>query len=652
MNARLCAVLLFVCGLLAACGGPAGAGGGKSAQGGGSGGSSKGGSGSSGTISSIQISPNSTAIATGATQQFSATAHMSDGSTKDVTGSVQWASSDTSVATINAGGRATAGAPGVATITATSGVVKASATLTVSSAAANLSSIVITPANPTVPVNTAQQLTATGNYSDGSSADITGLVTWGSNSNSIAMVSTSGLLTGKSAGTTGISATLGTVSGTTQATVSAPTVVSIAVTPVGLTLAIGINQQYVATATYSDGSSADLTNGVTWSSSDTNTATINSSGLATTVAAGQVTITATLGALSDQSTLTIVAAHLSSISVTPSVVSIAVGTTQQFTATGSFDDGSTQLLQNVTWSSSSNSATVNSSGLAIGVSTGTATITATSGSVSGTASLTVTGASLVSIAVAPANSTMAPDTTKQFTATGTFSDSSTQDVSAVVVWTSSSPAHATITSQGLATGLTAGATTITATYGSISGSTGLTVSNVSLVSITVSPANPRINAGTLIKFTATGTFSDGSVATNLSGVSWKSQHPNIASVRATGIAHGKKSGSVTITASAFGISGTTTLTVGTGTLVSIVVTPANPTAAAGGTQQFTATGTFSDSSTQDITLNSHWSSSSSSVATIANAPSLAGLGNCKAAGSTNITANSGGITGSTGLTVQ
>ena len=652
MNARLCAVLLFVCGLLAACGGPAGAGGGKSAQGGGSGGSSKGGSGSSGTISSIQISPNSTAIATGATQQFSATAHMSDGSTKDVTGSVQWASSDTSVATINAGGRATAGAPGVATITATSGVVKASATLTVSSAAANLSSIVITPANPTVPVNTAQQLTATGNYSDGSSADITGLVTWGSNSNSIAMVSTSGLLTGKSAGTTGISATLGTVSGTTQATVSAPTVVSIAVTPVGLTLAIGINQQYVATATYSDGSSADLTNGVTWSSSDTNTATINSSGLATTVAAGQVTITATLGALSDQSTLTIVAAHLSSISVTPSVVSIAVGTTQQFTATGSFDDGSTQLLQNVTWSSSSNSATVNSSGLAIGVSTGTATITATSGSVSGTASLTVTGASLVSIAVAPANSTMAPDTTKQFTATGTFSDSSTQDVSAVVVWTSSSPANATINSQGLATGLTAGTTTVTATYGTIKGSTGLTVSNISLVSITVSPANPRINAGTLIKFTATGTFSDGSVATNLSGVSWKSQHPNIASVRSSGIAHGKKGGSVTITASAFGVSGTTTLTVGTGTLVFIAVTPANPDVAAGGTQQFTATGTFSDASTQDVTLNSHWSSSSSSVATIANAPSVAALAHCNAPGITNITANSGGITASTGLTVH
>jgi len=650
MKARRCTVIFFLCGLLTGCGAAAGSGGQKGMQGGGSGGASKGGS--STTISAIQISPNSTAIAAGANLQFHATAHMTDASTKDVTSSVQWASLNTNVATIDAAGRATGATPGVAIITASSGSVTGSATLTISSAAANLSSVVITPANPSVPVNTAQQLTAIGNYSDGSSADITGLVTWASNSTSVAVVSAGGLVTGKAAGKAGISATLGTVSGTTQVTVTAPTIVSIAITPVGLTLGIGINQQYVATATYSDGSSADLTSGVTWGSSDSNTATINASGLATTVAAGQVTITATLGALSDQSVLTVVAAHLSSISVTPSPISIAAGTTQQFTAIGSFDDGSTQLLQNVTWSSSSNSATISSSGLAVGIRTGTATITATSGSVSGTASLTVTGATLVSIAVTPANSTMAPDTTTQFTATATLSDSSTQDVSTVVVWTSSSPAHATINAQGLATGLAAGTTTITATYGAISGSTGLTVSNVSLVSITVSPANPRINAGTSIKFIATGTFSDGSVATNLSGVSWKSQHPNVASIRSSGIAHGKKSGSVTITARAFGVSGTTTLTVGTGTLVFVAVTPSNPSVAAGNTQQFTATGTFSDGSTQDITLNSHWSSSSASVATIANAPSVAGLAHGNAPGIVAITANSGGVTGSTGLTVQ
>src|SRR5207302_2761478 len=115
----------------------------------------------------------------------------------------------------------------------------------------------------------------------------------------------------------------------------------------------------------------------------------------------------------------------------------------------------------------------------------------------------------------------------------------------------------------------------------------------------ISPANPRIARGTSMKFSATGTFSDGSTATNLSGVSWKSSKPNIASIRGSGLTHGKKGGTVTISASASGVTGTTTLTVGTGTLVSLVLTPSAPTAAAGTTQLFVATGTFSDGSTQD-----------------------------------------------------
>jgi hypothetical protein len=247
---------------------------------------------------------------------------------------------------------------------------------------------------------------------------------------------------------------------------------------------------------------------------------------------------------------------------------------------------------------------------------------------------------------------MAIGTTKQFTATGTFSDASTQDITSTVVWTSSNPVAATINAQGLATSSVNGSTTIAAGLGAITGSTTLTVTTVHLVSITVSPATPRISKGTSIKFTATGTFSDSSIATNLSGVSWKSSKPNLASIRSTGIAHGKKSGTVTITASSSGVSGATTLTIGTGTLVSVALTPAAPTAAAGGTQQFVATGTFSDASTQDISLNSHWSSSHATVATIANAPSVAGLAHCVAAGTSSIGVNSGGITGSTVLTVQ
>jgi trimeric autotransporter adhesin len=428
---------------------------------------------------------------------------------------------------------------------------------------------------------------------------------------------------------------------------------SLSVTPVGQTQGIGISQQYTATATYSDGSSADLSAGVAWSSSDTSIATVSAAGVVTTVAAGTANIIATIGALTDSSTLTVVPAHLTSIAVTPATQSIAAGTTLQFSAVGSFDDGSTQLLTNLTWSSSSTSVmTITSGGVGIGVGPGTSTITAASGSVSGTASLTVTGATLVSIAVTPAGSSMAVGTTKQFAAVGTFSDSSTQDVTSSVVWISSNPGAVTIDAQGIASSVANGTTTIKAAFGLISGTTGLTVTTAHLVSIAITPATPRIAKGTLIRFTATGTFSDGSVATNLSGVSWRSSKPNLASIRSTGIAHGKKGGTVTISASSSGITGTTTLTIGTGTLVSIAITPVTPTASAGTVQLFTATGTFSDASTQDVTLNSHWSSSHATVATMANAPSVAGAANCIAAGTTTIGANSGGIAGSTVLPVQ
>jgi hypothetical protein len=123
-------------------------------------------------------------------------------------------------------------------------------------------------------------------------------------------------------------------------------------------------------------------------------------------------------------------------------------------------------------------------------------------------------------------------------------------------------------------------------------------------------------------------------------------------MRGNGVVFGKKSGSATITAAVGSVKGTTVLTVGSGTLSSIAITPVNPTVLTGATQQFTATGAYSDGTHQDLTSNVHWSSSHASVATIANAPSVGGLATTVGAGSTVIGANSGGVTSSTTLTVQ
>src|SRR5580698_9772176 len=141
---------------------------------------------------------------------------------------------------------------------------------------------------------------------------------------------------------------------------------------------------------------------------------------------------------------------LLSITVSPTTASIAAGTTQQFTATGHYLGGSTaDLTSSVTWTSSlTSAATVSSTGLATGVATGATTVTATSGLILGTAALTVTPAVLVSISVSPLTASIAAGRTQQFTATGTYSDLSTANLTDSVTWSSSLTGTATVSSTG------------------------------------------------------------------------------------------------------------------------------------------------------------------------------------------------------------
>src|SRR5208282_3344246 len=250
-------------------------------------------------------------------------------------------------------------------------------------------------------------------------------------------------------------------------------------------------------------------------------------------------------------------------------------------------------------------------------------------------------ATLTSIVVTPANSSIAAGATQQFTATGDYSDGSQQNLTNSVTWNSSSTAVATISSSGMATGVATGSTTIQATSGSINGSTGLTVTPPpTLVSIAVTPANSSVAAERTLQFTATGTYSDGSQQNLTSSVSWTSTNTAAATISTTGLATGVATGSTTIQAASGSINGSTGLTVTPApTLVSIAVTPANPSIASGATQQFTATGTYSDGIQQNLTSSVGWTSTNTAVATI----SSAGLATGVTTGSTTIQATSGSI---------
>jgi uncharacterized protein YjdB len=442
---------------------------------------------------------------------------------------------------------------------------------------ATVTSVAITPASPSIAAGSTQQFKATATYSTGTTADVTSTATWSSTTTSVASINAAGMATAATAGSSTISAAFSGVTGTAALTVTAAvkTVSSIAVTPATASVTAGGTQQFTATATYSDGSTANVTSSATWTSSSATTATINAAGLATSVAAGSSTITATLSGKSGTAALTVTAPvkTLASIAVTPAIASIAAGATQQFTATATYSDASTaNITSSVTWTSSSTAAaTINGAGLATGVAQGTATITASLSGVNGTSALTVTAKTLSSIAVTPAAATVGAGATQQFTATATYSDNSTANITSSAAWSSSSTATATINAAGLATAVTAGTSTITATSGSVSGASTLTVTAKAVSSIAVTPNPASFASGSTQQFTATATYSDNSTANVTATVTWSVGNTSVATINSSGLASGVASGQTSVSAALSGVTGTamTTVTLASGSGVNI-----------------------------------------------------------------------------------
>lgn len=154
----------------------------------------------------LTITPPSPTIAKGQTQQFTATGTYTDATTQDFTGTATWTSSDETVATITSpGGLATGLNPGTTTITATVGAKSATATLTVTPPI--LASIAIAPLNPTLAVGASLQFQASGTLTDGTTQDVTGAVTWSSETPSVATITAAGLASAVAPGSTTITTT-------------------------------------------------------------------------------------------------------------------------------------------------------------------------------------------------------------------------------------------------------------------------------------------------------------------------------------------------------------------------------------------------------------------------------------------------------------
>jgi uncharacterized protein YjdB len=497
----------------------------------------------------------------GSTVQLAATGSFADGSSRDMTSVTTWTSSDPTIATVNNSGLATGVNAGSVTITASNGTIRGAATLTVIQP--TLISLAISPATAVIAKGRTQQFSVAGSFSDGSTQDVTGIVAWSVSAGSVASVNSTGLLTSSSQGTATLTATSGSISTSALITVSAPALTSLSITPSSPSLVKGTSQQLAVSGSFSDGSTQTVTNSAAWTVSPPTVASVSNSGLLNALANGMATVTATVGSVSGSDQITVSSASLTSIVISPVTPTLISGKTQQLTATGSYNDGTTQdITSKVSWSGSATGIVgVSASGLVTATGPGTATISATSGTISSSDKITVTQTTLVSIAITPANVSVPKGETEQLTATGSYNDGSTQDLSNQVTWAGAVPGIVDIGINGLITARGVGSATITATDGPVSAATLVTVSAAVPISLTVFPLNASVYPGTTQKFTVYEILSDGSKRNPTTGVTWSSANPDIATISANGLASGVAEGSASINASYQSVSGSTVLTV-------------------------------------------------------------------------------------------
>lgn len=402
-----------------------------------------------------------------------------------------------------------------------------------------------------------------------------------------------------------------------------PTLSSIAVSSTGSTVVVGMTLQMKAEGKYSDGSTKDMTSSVTWSSSDTNIATVSATGLVTGVGSGTVNIKAASGSVSNQSAVSVNKPAITSVAVSASSTTVPLGASQQIVATATYENNTTgPITEGVTWASSDTSVfAVDAAGLATAkASTGTAAITAAAGGkTSAPVTLTAAAAAPKSIMIYLAVPSIAINQWVQPATYLIYTDGVAQDVSGGTTLSVADSNILTLTSPTVGTivGKAAGSTKLNASYQTMSASTDVTVSG-DLTGLTVAPKTATLHQGGEVLFTASGSFDNGTTQNPLRFVVWSSDNPAGADFTGGGVLVGKAAGAVQVTGGLGDFTDTASATVDSFTRQSVEISPNTVDMAVHVTEQLKMEGTFSDGSNTEIqTLNSvQWASSDSTVAAV------------------------------------
>jgi len=600
-------------------------------------------------VASVSVTPPTSSIKVGETVHL--LAQTLDAAGAPLTGrTVTWSSDHTDIATVDNTGVVTGVSTGAAVITATSEGKSGTAGVLVSSAVA--ASITVAPPSVTITTGQTSQLSAT--VKDANGAVISGApVLWTVDNSAVALVGSTGLVTGQGQGTATVTATSGSVHVGVPITVTLPPANAVIVSPSSVALLVTQTQQLTATVTDASGHTLPGQT-VTWQSNNTGVATVNAAGLVTAVLPGSATITGTSGAASGVSTVTVSLVPVRRVVVTPDALAFTQGDPgSQLTVTLLDSIGGTlsPVGRPVTFSSNKNGvATVSGTGFVTPGGPGQAviTVTQTGSGLSATATVTVTQVPVASVTIAPALDTLIIGQSVQLAATTKDANGNTL-AGRTVVWGGSDDNVAVVSSAGKVTSLTLGTMTVTATSEGKTGTATIVVIAVPVASVTISPTTQTVVVGaTTPAFTAVTKDGGGNVLTGRA-VTFASSDPTIATIDAnTGVATGVAPGTTSITATSEGVNSTpATLTVTPVPVGSVTVSPSSQTILDGSSASYSAT--VKDGSGNTLTGRVvTWGSSDETVATVDNSGTATSAG----PGTATITATSEGQSGTATLEVD
>ncbi|MBO4843453.1 MAG: Ig domain-containing protein [Bacteroidales bacterium] len=377
--------------------------------------------------------------------------------------SVNWTSSNTSIATVSSSGVVTAKSVGTAIITVktSDGSFAATCSITVSATEVPVTGVSLDKTTLSMTAGDTQSLTAI--VVPSNATDQT--VTWSSSNSLIATVSAGGVVTAKAAGSAAITVTTndGGFTSTCIVNVSASTisVAGVSLNTSSMSMTVGDTQTLTATITPSNATDKS----VTWSSSNTSVATVSSCGVVTAKAAGSATITVTTndGGVTATCKVNVSTSTISvtGVSLNRSSMSMTVGDSQTLTATIAPSNATNKA---VTWSSNNSSvATVSSGGVVTAKAAGSATITVTTndGGFTATCKVNVSTSTISVTGVSLNRSSMSMTVGDSQTLTATIAPSNATNKS--VTWSSSDTSVASVSSSGVVTAKAAGSATITVT---------------------------------------------------------------------------------------------------------------------------------------------------------------------------------------------